>query len=50
MELIVMSLGGSLVAISLQLSELVFGIRSQLRNLGFKTRRSAQGGPVRLGR
>jgi len=37
MELIMMSLGGSLVAFSLQLSELVFGIRRQLRNLGLKT-------------
>jgi hypothetical protein len=37
MELIMMSLGGSLVAFSLQLSELVFDIGRQLRSLGLKT-------------
>ena len=37
MELIMMSLGGSLVAFSLQLSELVFGIGRQVHNLRLKS-------------
>jgi len=37
MELIMMSLAGSLLAMSLQFSELFFGIGRQLRNAGPKT-------------
>jgi hypothetical protein len=37
MELIMMSLGGSLIALTLQLSEIVVGVAKRLRNLSLES-------------